>query len=106
MHKRNFTLTSGQCLNDDQYSILAFDVKISEDDSDDPDVLIRLPDPEELDALIGTSKWMVRKATAELLDRASGGGVEIIGPDGVSMEGRSEDTVQSGCGGTDKKLDW
>ena len=120
MHKRNYTLNSGQCLNDDAYSILTFDVKVSSSSlspsgspslvtsDSDPDVYVLLPSMDELDALIGTSKWMVRQATAELLDRASGGGIEIIGPDGVSMEGRDAEgvVVGAGCGGVDKKLEW
>ncbi|THH20470.1 hypothetical protein EUX98_g8578 [Antrodiella citrinella] len=106
MHKRNFTLTNGECLNDDSYSILAFEVKVSPSPvSDDEDVFLLLPSPDALDAVIGTSKWMVRQATAELLDRASGGGIEIVGPDGESMDGRSSAEVGAGCGG-DKKLDW
>lgn len=85
MHKRNFTLKSGACLNDDAYSILSFDVMVEGDD-----VLLLLPEAEELDSVIGTSKWMVRHATAALVD----GGVEIVGPE------------EGGCGGMDKKLDW
>ncbi|TCD62454.1 hypothetical protein EIP91_006881 [Steccherinum ochraceum] len=116
MHKRNFTLATGDCLNDDSYSILAFDVKVASPDDEDSDVLVLLPSPDELDAVIGTSKWMVRRATAELLDRSSGGGIEIVGPDGLSMEGRTGEVVNGsagcgtgggvevGCG--DKKLEW
>jgi len=85
MHKRNFTLSSGVCLNDDSFSILTFDVRI-----EDEDVLLLLPDADELDAVIGTSKWMVRQATAALVDK----GIEVVGPD------------KGGCSGTDSKLEW
>ena len=32
MHKRNYALTSGECLNDESYSIPPFDVKVGGDD--------------------------------------------------------------------------
>ncbi|KAI0789354.1 nitrite reductase [Abortiporus biennis] len=92
MHKRNFTLTSGECLNDDSFSILAFDVKV-----EDGDILLLLPEPDELDAVIGTSKWMVRQGTAEALDRGGGGSIEIVGP--------GEEGVSNGGCGT-KDLEW
>ena len=91
MHKRNYTLTSGECLNDDQYSILAFDVKVEGDD-----LLLLLPEPDILDAVIGTSKWMVRQATAKLLEKQRESSIEIVGPgDGGGS-----------CSGGDSKLDW
>ncbi|EMD41313.1 hypothetical protein CERSUDRAFT_146196 [Gelatoporia subvermispora B] len=102
MHKRNFTLTSGECLNDDAYSILAFDVRV-----EDGDIALLLPEPEDLDAVIGTSKWMVRQATAELLEKGSSGGIEIVGPDGD--EDGTPATASCGtqgiaCGSS--KFDW
>lgn len=58
LHKRNFRLDTGDCLNDDEYKVLAFEVK--EDESGSGDLLVKLPPPDELDALIGSSKWMGR----------------------------------------------
>lgn len=109
MHKRNWDLKTGDCLNDNEYSIIAFDVKVEGDD-----ILILLPEANELDAVIGTNKWMVRQATAELYDRGSGGGIEIVGPDGEDV---SKGAGGSACGGGavaagpqaacgDSKLDW
>lgn len=104
MHKRNFSLTSGTCLNDSNYSILAFDVKV-EEGSDD--ILVLLPDPEDLDFVISTSKWMVRRDNEEPLAQV----IEIVGPDGSKIDdlvvGNPAET--SGCDGvacTDSKLDW
>lgn len=53
LHKRNYQLDTGDCLNDDEYKILAFEVK-----EEDGKLLLLLPPPDDLDALIGTSKWM------------------------------------------------
>ncbi|OCH89826.1 nitrite reductase [Obba rivulosa] len=103
MHKRNFTLTSGDCLNDDAYSILAFDVRM-----EDEDISLLLPEPNALDAVIGTSKWMVRQATAELFEKGSTGGIEIVGPvdsDDEGMQGANScGAERPSCVGS--KFDW
>lgn len=98
MHKRNFSLTSGTCFNDDNYSIIAFDVKLDGDD-----ISVLLPEAEDLDKVIATSRWMVKRDTAKVLDGASQNNqdslVEIVGP---------KEDLGSSCGTAcgDKKLDW
>jgi nitrite reductase (NAD(P)H) len=94
MHKRNFSLTSGSCLNDDNYKILTFEVKVEDDGTDDISIL--LPEPEALEEVIGTGKWMVKSGTAKALDGVEHnvGGIELVGPD----------MSTSACGGG--KLDW
>lgn len=57
-HKRNFDLSSGSCRNDEALSIATFAV---EERSGDGMVHLLLPPVAELDATLGTSKWMVRK---------------------------------------------
>ena len=109
MHKRNFSLTTGECLNDDSYGVISFEVKVDGDD-----LLLLLPESDDLDAVIGTSKWMIRQATAELLDRGGAreengqSAVEIVGPDQsilAEAEGREGGAgCTSGCG--DAKLEW
>ncbi|CAL1707574.1 unnamed protein product [Somion occarium] len=95
MHKRNYALDSGTCLNDDNYSILAFEVRAEADD-----ILLLLPDASALDAVIGTSKWMVRQATAESRQRG-GDAIEIVGP---AEEETSAACAKPLCGST--ALDW
>ena len=72
----------------------------------DGEVLVLLPDSNDLDAVIGTSKWMVRQATAEVFGRGGAGQVEVVGPDGrVAIEtGQSSCGAGSGC--VDPKLEW
>lgn len=103
MHKRNFSLTSGACLNDNNFSILTFDVKV-EDGSDDISVL--LPEPEDLDKVIATSRWMVKRHTAKDIDGEDPdiGGIEIVGPDGAGVSAAQAGGRVSQCG--DSKLDW
>lgn len=98
MHKRNFTLTSGECLNDDSYSILTFDVRTDEDN-----ILLLLPESDDLDAIIGTSKWMVRQATSELTSMERGSGVEIVGPEKEGLIAACGG-ASSTCGGN--QLEW
>ncbi len=106
MHKRNFSLTTGECLNDESYGIVTFDVKTEGDE-----LLLLLPEAEDLDGVIGTAKWMVRQATAEMLDR----GLELIEESAVEIVGPGEGLLQSeaevgvaGCGSAcgDSKLEW
>jgi nitrite reductase (NAD(P)H) len=99
MHKRNFSLTSGSCLNDDNYSIIAFDVKVDGDD-----ISVLLPEEKDLDSVIATQHWMVKRGTAAALDGDArvkeGSAVEIVGP--------KEEAAGAGCGSAcgDSKLDW
>lgn len=59
-HKRNFDLSSGACKNDTDLSIATFDVE----ERPDGMVYLKLPPVEELDAALGTKKWMVKKGEA------------------------------------------
>jgi nitrite reductase (NAD(P)H) len=86
MHKKNFGLTTGACLNDDAYSILTFEVK-----EENGSILVLLPEESDLDPIIGTSKWMVRQATAQTLESGAQS-IEIVGPS------------EGGCSGG--KLEW
>lgn len=44
------------------------------------DLLLLLPDQADLDGVLGTSKWMVRQATAEAFGRNAATQVEIVEP--------------------------
>ncbi|KAI2472905.1 nitrite reductase [Annulohypoxylon bovei var. microspora] len=108
-HKRNFDLSSGTCRNDAALSIATF----AAEERADGMVYLQLPPIEELDAALGTSRWMVRKGDAaggqfEELDRRIGfkgrrgkracadGGGKSEGDGGVRKTGLS--TVGGGCG--------
>lgn len=57
-HKRNFDLTSGGCKNDEELSIATFPAEAR---AGDGMLYVKLPPVEELDAALGTSRWMVKK---------------------------------------------
>ncbi|KAH9855728.1 nitrite reductase [Lenzites betulinus] len=100
MHKRNYDLTSGVCHNDDSYGIIPFQVKAEGDD-----LLLLLPDESDLDAVIGTSKWMVRQAKAQLHDKVVDATVKIVGPSDAVLSTDGADACNgTSCGGT--QLDW
>ncbi|CAM1501946.1 Fc.00g039300.m01.CDS01 [Cosmosporella sp. VM-42] len=56
-HKRNFDLGDGACKTDDALSIATFATEARSDGM----LYLRLPPVEELDAALGTKKWMVKK---------------------------------------------
>ncbi|KAG2363511.1 hypothetical protein BDR07DRAFT_1483621 [Suillus spraguei] len=95
-------LSDGKCLNDEDFSIIPFDVK-----QEDDDLLVLLPDSDSLDTAIGTSKWMVKQASAELSSRGGGEGIEIAGVGiGLSERGSACSGGQRSCSGGNASLDW
>ncbi len=81
--------------------------------TDGDNLLLLLPEPEDLDAVIGTSKWMIRQATAELLDRGGApsnesdqGVVEIVRLAESVQEGSGAGTGCDGSDCADTKLSW
>ncbi|KAI4129400.1 MAG: hypothetical protein LQ347_003781 [Umbilicaria vellea] len=63
-HKRNYTLTgadAGSCANDPDLNIATFPVEARPDGW----VYVKLPPVEELDGVLGTSKWMVKKSETD-----------------------------------------
>ncbi|KAF3937416.1 hypothetical protein ABW19_dt0207609 [Dactylella cylindrospora] len=59
-HKRNFELNgtdAGKCANDDELNIAVFEAE----ERDDGWVYLKLPSVEELDGVLATGKWIVRK---------------------------------------------
>ncbi|KAF7289888.1 NAD(P)H nitrite reductase [Mycena indigotica] len=82
LHKRNYTLSSGNCLNDDDYQIMSFEAR---ENPDDPSRLqILLPPMQELDAILGTEKWLIKQAESEALGLNSATQVQIVGNQGVN----------------------
>jgi nitrite reductase (NAD(P)H) len=64
LHKHNFDLEDGSCKNDDSVSIATFP---SEGRADGM-LYLKLPPVEELDAALGTKKWMVKEGESKAAD--------------------------------------
>lgn len=123
LHKRNYNLSSdaadeGGACNDADYQIMTFEAKLS-DDKEAPQVLLYLPETNALDAVLSTTKWMIRKAQEEsesMLLAANGGekrgNIEIAGPKAdLALNGAEQATskkapVASCGGGEGGALDW
>ncbi|CCH42866.1 nitrite reductase (NAD(P)H) large subunit [Wickerhamomyces ciferrii] len=102
LHKKNYNLeqdkpNAGACKNDDNYSVALFDIK-----EDDDMIWINLPPEDELDEMLGTTKWKVKKdesinegiATFKKLDNKFKIKVPVRAP------------IASTGGGGDAALDW
>lgn len=101
LHKRNFTLTQGECLNDPEYQILSFQAR--EDPNGNGDIQLLLPPKDDIDAVLGTEKWLVRQAHSEALGLNSATQIDIVGPQGETKpEGAA--SCEGGCGSN--KLEW
>ncbi|KAF1992544.1 nitrite reductase [Aulographum hederae CBS 113979] len=64
LHKRNYELggeNAGKCGNDDEVNIATFPVE----ERDDGMVYVKLPPVEELDSVLGTEKWKVKKGEGD-----------------------------------------
>lgn len=62
-HKRNYELggaSAGKCGNDDEVNIATFPVE----ERDDGYLYLKLPSVEELDSVLGTEKWKIKKEEA------------------------------------------
>ncbi|KAM4065359.1 pyridine nucleotide-disulfide oxidoreductase [Hirsutella rhossiliensis] len=107
LHKRNFLLGAsatqggGRC-SDSAYSIMTFEAKADEGE----DVLLRLPPTDVLDAVLSTTRWMLRKATEEtdMLAQGPGHSVEIATPlPADKMKGHN---IGGGTSSQTSALDW
>jgi nitrite reductase (NAD(P)H) len=98
LHKKNYTLTQGDCLNDPSYRILAFDAREAPDGTGG--IQLHLPPVGEMDDILGTEKWLVRQAQSEALGLNAAAQAKIVPPT-VRAEG-----VDCGGGCGSNKLDW
>ena len=109
-HKRNYELNgeqAGRCQNDQEVSIATFPCEEREDGM----VYLKLPAVHELDAVLGTKKWMVKKGDSgvnpfERLDKR-------LGVDGSARKGRKVDPMEKKLGSVvvatgvrEENIDW
>lgn len=92
LHKRNFSLTCGKGLSDPEYDIIAFQAR--EDPQNEDDIQLLLPPKQDIDAILGTDKWVVRQAESEAIGLNAATQIEFVGIKDGSPS----------CG--DPKLEW
>ncbi|TKX20399.1 nitrite reductase [NAD(P)H] [Elsinoe australis] len=113
MHKRNYELSgkeAGRCANDESVNIAIFEAE----ERDDGEVYVKLPPVEELDSVLGTEKFKVKKEETsnpfEKLDqkmKLKGRKVEGAShlPNGLGEEAKARKILSGGERGSDG-MDW
>ncbi|KAF9007403.1 NADPH nitrite reductase [Cyathus striatus] len=94
-HKRAFVLAHG-IIADSPKGDLA-----REDSTSNSNIQVLLPPEHDIDAVLGTEKWLVRQAESEALGLNAATQIDVVGPKG-------EVTTDVACGGAcgDSKLEW
>jgi nitrite reductase (NAD(P)H) len=88
-------------LSDPDYEILAFEARANEVN----DIEVLLPPIDDIDAVLGTEKWLVRQAESEALGLNEATQVEMVGINGHSSASEEQGgCASSACG--DKRLEW
>ena len=93
-------------MSDPDYQIIAFEARVVDDEeSGGGDIQLLLPPKDDIDAVLGTEKWIIRQAESEALGLSAATQVEMVGIHGLGNE--SEERNLAGgppCG--DKRLEW
>jgi nitrite reductase (NAD(P)H) len=87
-------------LSDPDYEIIAFEARVDESGAN---IQLLLPPKEDIDAVLGTERWLIRQAESEALGLNAATQVEMVG-----LESKSEEHLSCAVGGTcgDKRLEW
>ena len=64
-------------MSDSEYDILAFQAR--EDPENENDIQLFLPPKQDIDAVLGTEKWVVRQAESEALGLNAATQIEFVG---------------------------
>jgi len=103
LHKRNFSLTEGKCLNDPDYEIVTFEARVD----GSSDIQLLLPPKDDINGVLGTERWLIRQAESEALGLNAATQVEMVGINGLGSKFEDEHlacAVGGACG--DKRLEW
>jgi len=103
LHKRNFSLTEGKCLNDPDYEIVSFEVRVL-----DGDIQLLLPPKDDINGVLGTKRWLIRQAESEALGLNAATQIEMVGINGLGSQPEDEHLacVVGGAPCGDKRLEW
>lgn len=107
-HKRNFELNGekpGSCGNDEELSVAVFEAE----ERDDGWVYLKLPPVDELDGVLATGKWIVKKGEGEdpfaEMDKHIRGKRSKKPSERTVMKTAACEPKKMGCGGG-PELDW
>ena len=63
-----------------------------------------LPPKDDIDAILGTERWIIRQAESEALGLNAATQVEMVGIHGVGSKSEEGNLAGGACG--DKRLEW
>ena len=91
-------------MSDPDYQIIAFEARVlvAFDDESGDMIQLLLPPKDDIDAVLGTERWIIRQAESEALGLNATTQIEMVGIGSKSEEGNR--VVVPLCG--DKRLEW
>ena len=93
-------------MSDPAYQIISFEARVfsgDDESSSGGDIQLLLPPKDDIDAVLGTERWMIRQAESEALGLNAATQVEMVGINGFGSKSE-EGNLVVGCG--DKRLEW
>lgn len=93
-------------MSDPDYQIIAFEARVVDDDDESGggDIQLLLPPKDDIDAILGTERWIIRQAESEALGLNAATQVEMVGIHGVGSKSEEGNLAGGACG--DKRLEW
>jgi nitrite reductase (NAD(P)H) len=92
-------------LSDPEYEIIAFEARA---DGSSGDIQLLLPPKDDIDAVLGTERWLIRQAESEALGLNAATQIQMVGMNGLGST-PEEEHVACAVGGVlcgDKRLEW
>lgn len=93
-------MTDGKCISDPDYKILSFEARENESGNG---IELLLPPKDDMDAVLGTEKWLIRQAESEAQGLNFAAQVQMVGMNGHSNDEKASNGFMA-CG--DSRLDW
>ena len=92
-------------MSDPDYQIIAFEARVvDEEESGGGDIQLLLPPKDDIDAVLGTERWIIRQAESEALGLDAAAQIEMVGIHGVGSGSEEGILALGACG--DKRLEW
>ena len=92
-------------MSDPDYQIIAFEARVVDDEeSGGGDIQLLLPPKHDIDAVLGTERWIIRQAESEALGLDAAAQIEMVGIHGVGSGSEEGILALGACG--DKRLEW
>lgn len=91
-------------MSDPDYEIIAFEARVLDGSGD---IQLLLPPKDDIDAVLGTERWLIRQAESEALGSNAATQVEMVGISGLGASKSEEEHLACAVGACgDKRLEW